>query len=782
MESHEERTELLRNQRLGRYELRGFIGRGGFGIVLKAHDVELDRDVALKIPRPEFVCHPQVVSRFLHEARAAASLRHPSILRVYDVGTFGTVPFIASDFSPGTDMGKWLSERVEPTRPGVAAKLLHVIADAVGYAHSQGVIHQDIKPANILLDTSSAATGNDGVASPQVTDFGLACHIRDGEGIQASHTGGTRQYMAPEQVRGDTAMIGTHTDVYALGLVLRDVLTLRSTGAEGLIETRSMGTAPTDSADFGRRHDPPRPRSVPEDLWAIYRRCVEPDPARRYRDGWELRDDLARFLDGRPVKARPVSAAGHLARVAKRHPATAALLGLLLLGVMTALPTFAYLYFRERDARFKAKSTKAAAREFVDASYEDLVENKTFDVPGMEEARRVQMGRVLKFYEALAREEPGDEMGLYDLQVAHHRTANLAFQMGQMEKVRDHRSRCLAIIDQLLLLDPKNKDYRFARFHNLLYQANETVPDTASWDAKERALKVILELERDYPEDADIEEAAMTACFNAAYIRELPRDSKTPSPCPLPRGGGEGTEIDSKRQPEAVQTHSPQRSAPQTGERGQMISGITLHPTRDEEVWTERLREAMQRLKRFEMRHGATESTRQKYATMLASNAAHLVEEGHYEQAAELYREACQVSDELSAARPESRILAAEAIGCKEAYAAFLGECGQHDEAKTIVRSVLGPSQKLVSDFPGFPAGHCQLIRAHLELGIIESRMSLHHEASLQFRKAMELLEDYLRQFPSDDFGRRVFEGYWCRCPDASIREEVMQLLRSEGP
>ncbi|QDV75225.1 serine/threonine-protein kinase [Botrimarina mediterranea] len=334
--------------RVGRFALRQRLGVGGFGAVWRARDPELDRDVALKLPRRGGLA-PHEAELFFREARAAAQLAHPGIVSVYEVGRdtgpegTGSI-YIVSELVDGEP----LSERIKEWRPAPrqAAAIVADIAEALDYAHSRGVIHRDLKPSNVMLDRfasggETARVGLTEIGRPRLMDFGLA--KRDAGEVTMTMDGqvlGTPAYMSPEQASGNARWIDRRTDVYSLGVVLFRLLT-------GELPFRGTATSQiqqriTDDAPSPRRLDD----SVPMDLATVCLKCLERDPGGRYATAADVAAEMRRYLAGEPVLARPLSVWGRAGRWARRRPALAAAL---VLGAVLAIvgPTAAVVIGRQ---------------------------------------------------------------------------------------------------------------------------------------------------------------------------------------------------------------------------------------------------------------------------------------------------------------------------------------------------------------------------------------------------------------------------------------------------
>jgi len=341
----------------GDYELLEEIGCGGMGVVYRARQRGLDREVALKLLSAGPWASAFLVDTLCSEAQFAARLQHPNIVVVHEMGEHGGLVFYAMQLV----RGRSLSQRLDmdgPLPPREAARLLRTLAEAMDYAHRLGVLHLDLKPGNVLID-------DDG--TPRIADFGLARGL--GQAGDESEVSGTPCYMAPEQARPGSTPLSPATDVWALGTVLYETLT---------------GYPPFQGEDAGHTlqllleatvRRPSRSGTVPADLEAICLHCLQKDAGLRYAGARALADDLGRFLDGREVSVRPLGLFQRGVRWARRESKVAIMTGLAVAALAIGLAASLWQWRRAVASAAEAREVNRFLNQDVLAAADPYVES-----------------------------------------------------------------------------------------------------------------------------------------------------------------------------------------------------------------------------------------------------------------------------------------------------------------------------------------------------------------------------------------------------------------------
>jgi eukaryotic-like serine/threonine-protein kinase len=455
------------------YEILGVLGAGGMGIVYKARQPRLDRFVALKMILRGSRAASEDLARFEAEAQAVAAIEHPNIVRIFEIGEHNGLPYFSLEYLAGGSLARKIAGKPQPVPE--ATRITEVLARAMHVAHQHGVIHRDLKPANVLI----AADG-----TLKISDFGLAKRLESDSGqTKSGSILGTPSYMAPEQAKGDSKLVGPAADQYALGAILYELLTGRPP---------FQGTTVIETLDQVRNNEPVPPSQlqpkVPRDIETICLKCLEKEPARRYADVAALAEDLRRFQAGEPIHARAISGPERAWRWCLRNQRVAALaatVALLVIAVSVVSTTFAALLSSKNedlraantlaeDKRAKAERASRAAvqqnRDVVDAQREliKLLADELRYVPEVQKAREQMMDKAAVSLEAaikamtdLRRDvqwPPEDEEKNWrSLSAARQRLGEINLERNRVHDAVAQFQKMNAIIEQLALAAPSDR-------------------------------------------------------------------------------------------------------------------------------------------------------------------------------------------------------------------------------------------------------------------------------------------------------------------------------------
>ena len=542
------------------YDILELVGRGGMGRVYRATQQLLGRTVAVKMLLD--ADDSELLIRFESEARAVASLSHPNIARLFEFAkTESGQPYCVMEFLSGGTLADMVSGRPQPWKK--AAEILRTLAEAMHAAHLQGILHRDLKPSNILLASkANQSTGFESQVTSQVgdsgsadsssnfaltsvseistewlriADFGLARQISvDSHVTRTGQIVGTPAYMAPEQASGMVQHPGPGVDIYSLGAMLFELLTGRPP---------FLGTDSVETIILLLSEDPPKPRSlvptIPLDLQTICLKCLEKKPSRRYSSAHELAEDLGRFLEGRPIQAKPISRREQIVKWARRNPWKATTITLFMASGIAAMIGVAALQAANREVTTandelsltnrKLTHANTLKSESLDLTKEALdrvinrVRENLYDIPKATPLMMETSRDSVELHRSLYRLQP------QDLEVCHSFSSSL-YNHYLLESIHGRREQSAAVsreldslCTELLSLHPGDSLLVSIRIKMLLDQPEVADPTTGSHDQFERdqaeiqnRMSLLLQREPDSPETLKLASLVSQQTMNAA--------------------------------------------------------------------------------------------------------------------------------------------------------------------------------------------------------------------------------------------------------------------------
>lgn len=495
--------ELHPDDALGDFRLIRRIGAGGMGVVYEADQVSLDRRVAVKVLRPAALLTPLEKLRFLQEARAAAGLHHTNIVPVHHVGEHDGVPYYAMQLINGPSLAGLVRSirksggTLLDTSPHVnrrdydrtVARVGQQAAEALHFAHEEGFVHRDVKPANILIDDRGHVW---------LTDFGLAFLHRRDEEFRGDGTG-TVGYMSPEQAGVTPGRIGVGSDIYGLGATLFELIALRPAFGGGSLE---------DYKTWLADDDPPMVRGAAPELRLIITKAMAKDPAKRYATAAELSDDLRRFLDDRPVTARPPSWRERLVKLLRRNrPAVLATVGTLAASWLLATVWLWSLIRAERAAR--ARDIQVIHR-FVTIFADEAL----YDAPGQQAVRKSLLDEAIATLESM----PDDPEVNRRLAHALFSRARLNQRLGRRTEQEQDARRSVALYDRAVRDFPDEPLHGLDAARSLMLIPTETTAEHLEF-ARE-AYDRVARLDVKWPNDPRILDALATYLADVGLLTQ----------------------------------------------------------------------------------------------------------------------------------------------------------------------------------------------------------------------------------------------------------------------
>ena len=827
---------------LGDYRLIREVGRGGMGVVYEAEQVSLQRRVALKVLPFAAALDAKQLQRFHHEAQAAARLHHTNIVPVYAVGCEHGVHFYAMQFIAGQTLAAVIrklreqeerrrtkhdhstQDAVQVTRDDraanpeqsrgpasgeaeassgallsslghrqpsffrAAAHLGEQAAEALEHAHQLGVVHRDIKPANLLLEWRA------GGSNPPVlwiTDFGLAqFHEKTGLTLTGDRVG-TARYMSPEQASDNRALVDHRTDIYSLGVTLYELLTLHPacTGRDWPEVQRQILV---DEPRRPRRLNP----AIPRDLETIILKATAKDPGHRYATAQELADDLRRFLDDKPVKARRPTLVQRGAKWARRHRALVAT-GVLLLVLATV--GLAVSNVRVRREQQRTRQMVDLAFTVLDQIYLRLAEKRFPRDPRWEKENREILEQALTFFDQLARENGTEPASRHAAAKAYHRAGDILQKLRQAPKAEEAYQQAIAALDRLARDYPNDFVYRkdLARsWLNLGYIRYNASHYGEAERAFREALDFLQRLAEQFPDEPNYR-VEIAECDNNLGLlfetlgRYAEAERADRQALALQQQLAKEFPATPKYRQQVVQSHhnlglllaavgrlnEAERAYRQALDLQQQLVkdfpkvpeyrdelagcynnlGLLLKGTGREDDAERAYRQAMDLQQQLVKDFPAIPAYRQVLASNQMNLANLLKTTGRREEAECMHREAFDLVRPLARDYPDIPEYRKALAQCHRFLGKLAEEAGQMEDAEKAYREALKLNQELVRDFPAVPEYRTGLAHSYHSLGLFLKETGRREEAERAHRRALEIQQQLVADFPeAPDYRREL--------------------------
>jgi serine/threonine-protein kinase len=742
-------------------ELLEVLGSGGMGLVFKARQATLDRDVAVKLLHDDHRADPGRRERFLQEARAVARLRHPHLVQVYEFGEVPAAggatsqPYLVLEYVAGGSLADLL--RGAPQPPAEAARLIEMLADAIHYAHQQGVIHRDLKPANILLDARAARDDSglkdpavsarapplesDGRQSrienciPKITDFGLAKILAGSDLTKTGEFLGTPSYMAPEQAASKSVPITPAVDVYGLGAILYEILTGRPPFAAATLEATVL---------LMRLEEPVSPRrlqpAVPRDLETICLRCLRKEPGHRYASALDLADDLRRFQAGQPIRARPVGTGERLVAWCRRKPAIAALLGMILvflagsIGLLWQLQRASHNAARAKREQDTARQEKERADRRLEMVRDQVgrlnqLGGRLFRQPGQHRAGQAVLEQALDFCQKMLPEDANDPRVRQESARLFKQLADIYNTLGQADKAAEAFGRRAILLKSLLKDKPTSKVLRL------------DLADTLRWRAHElRFLGKTAGAREAYDEAARLHEGLLGESPNNAHYQVALANTLLNSTTLL-SSRDEAEELERLFRRIIALDRAAVSAAPNNIEYKTELAlvledqGLFFLNTGKASQAEAPVREALA-IHQSLLTAGQPGFIERYLARSFVALGRVLAATGQAEEAEKSYRRAVELLDRRVEDFPESMLRRADLAQALTRLASLLKDPGRQREAEEIRRQVIRRYESLKADFPEDPRCRRNLVESCVALGMQLFELGRASEAGDLYRKA----------------------------------------------
>ncbi|MHC4944678.1 MAG: protein kinase domain-containing protein [Planctomycetota bacterium] len=764
-------------ERLGDFRLIRRLGGGGMGVVYEAEQEPLERRVALKLVRPEYLFFPGPRERFQREAEAVARLKHPGIVPIYTVGEEKGLPYIAMELVDGCTMAEVISAledqhleslsgldlarniaRSAASDSGISEetaeghifsgswmeacfRLIRQAADALDHAHRRGVIHRDIKPSNLMVTSTGRV---------MLLDFGLA----RAEGFtRMTRTGsqlGSLPYMSPEQIQGDPSGIDSRTDIYSLGVTLYELLTLQlpySDSSSGITRQKILDGRPEPI----RRFD----STIPWDAETVCLTAMERNPARRYASAADLARDLANVLEHRPIEARRPGIRLRTKRWVQRHPtATVALvLGIILLvgvPISVAMQQYAARVRVDRaleqakTERDRAEKNFQKALEAVDRLLSRVGQTRLANEPRMDQLRRELLEDALMFYQDFLEQKGNDPEVRYETGRAYWRVGLIQKKLGRDAEAERALKEAIQIQTRLTSeygSEPKYKAALADACNNLGNLLSSLEQPEKAIAAYEQVIQLRFELMEEFPDVTEHKEALATTYNNLGA-----RFYKSGKCQEAEREYDRALIILDELANDFYDRYDLE-------ERRAMIRhnlGLMQYASGRFPEAVDNLREAAYLQEDLILEFPEQPSHKSGLAATLSALARVLGSAGDLKEAEAAVLKALYYQAELVEDFPDQPDYI-KALALMHDYQGLLFQSdGRFQEAEGTLRHALDVSMKLVEKFPDRPVYCSEHAEAYNSLGVLLNVVGEHHEAHEAFKNAYDLQAKLVREYPEN--------------------------------
>jgi tetratricopeptide (TPR) repeat protein len=776
-------------------EILEVLGSGGMGVVYRARQATLDREVAVKVLRDAHRSDPGHRERFLQEARALARLRHPHLVQVYEFGEaaggFESRPYLVLEYVAGGSLADLL--RGAPQPPAEAARLVETLADAIHYAHQQGVIHRDLKPANVLLQGAQPTQDEptEVIRGPRppppprlgaevcakVTDFGLAKFLTGSDLTQHGEVLGTPCYMAPEQAAGRACPLTQAVDVYGLGAILYETLTGRPPFAAATPEA-TLALVRADEPVPPRRLQP----TVPRDLETICLKCLRKDPGRRYATARDLADDLRRFRAGEPIHARPVSGGERLVGWCRRNPGVAMLVAALVVVFVAGVGGVLWQWQCARDNAANAERNATAYQRERDTAREQkaraerrlaLVRNRVDQLKhlgrdllqrgGQHRAGQAVLEEALAFYQEMLPDEGRDPAVRREAAQLYRQVAEIHFYLGQPAKAAADFERQATLLASLLDEDPGDKALRLELADTHRWRANmlrDLGKNRQSREAYDEATRLHEALLREDPNQPHYQVGLANTLLNTATLLS-PHDHADELEALFRRA------IELDRAAVAAAPGEPLfRTELALALEGQGEFFLDTGRGRQAEACVSEALEIQRKLLTDGLLRGPS---RRYLARTLVGLGQVFAATGRAPQAEHYYREAATLLRQTVEQWPESALCRTDLAATLVVLADALKDPDRRREAEEVRRRAIRHYERLTADFPEQPHHRLRLARAYLALAELLSRCGRHDETG-------EILERAFEADPGNPTINDRLAWFLATTPEVALRDHALAV------